>query len=98
VQVINNLIINAIEAYEGREGVIDFNISGDGQMVLFEVRDSGTGMTDEVKNKLFKEMITTKRRTAPDWGCICHIPPLLDVLGGKCGLNRSMVWEHRSIS
>lgn len=83
VQVINNLIINAIDAYEGREGVIEVNISKNGQMVLFEVKDSGVGMTDEVKSRLFKEMITTKAKNGTGLGLYMSYSTITGRFGGK---------------
>jgi signal transduction histidine kinase len=83
VQVINNLIINSIEAYEGREGVIEFNISGDSQSVLFQVKDYGSGMTDEVKSKLFKEMITTKAKNGTGLGLYMSYSTITGRFGGK---------------
>lgn len=60
VQVLNNLIINSSDAYEERGGDIDFEISQKDKYVEFLVRDYGTGIPEEVKHKLFKEMVTTK--------------------------------------
>lgn len=85
VQVINNLVLNSIEAYEGREGVIDFTISKDEseQMICFEVRDSGSGMTDEIKKKLFKEMITTKAKNGTGLGLYMSYSTITGRFGGK---------------
>lgn len=96
VQVVNNLISNAIQSYppvdpsealsatgssfikgNGADNgsgaaigqkitniqtsrTIDLIISSKNDNILISVVDHGSGMTDEVKNKLFKEMITTK--------------------------------------
>ena len=96
VQVVNNLISNAIQSYgpvdpmqkstasgssfiQGNgsdiasskdigqkiskvntEKTIDLIISEKNDSIVISVTDHGCGMTDEVKNKLFKEMITTK--------------------------------------
>ena len=86
VQVINNLIINGIDAYEGREGVIEFNISRDDkdeQMILFEVRDYGSGMTEDVQNRLFKEMITTKAKNGTGLGLYMSYSTITGRFGGK---------------
>jgi signal transduction histidine kinase len=85
VQVINNLILNSIEAYEGKEGDIDLTISKNDseQMICFEVRDSGCGMTDEVKKKLFKEMITTKAKNGTGLGLYMSYSTITGRFGGK---------------
>ena len=86
VQVVNNLIINAIDAYEGREGVVEFNISkdeDDPHMLLFAIKDYGSGMTDEVKNRLFKEMITTKAKNGTGLGLYMSYSTITGRFGGR---------------
>ena len=61
-QVLMNLIRNAIEAMqecEKRELSITTGRSGDGR-VLVVVRDSGPGLPEEVRRKLFQPFVTTK--------------------------------------
>lgn len=61
VQVINNMISNAIQAYKGKEGqTIDLIIAQEKNDVIVSVRDYAGGLPKEVQEKLFKEMITTK--------------------------------------
>ena len=69
VQVINNLISNAIQAYDGKQNnVIDFSIYKDKNKIIFSVRDYAKGMSEEVQSKLFKEMITTKGKNGTGLG------------------------------
>ena len=69
VQVINNLISNAIQAYNGEPNqTIEFNIYKDTKNVIFSIKDFGQGMSEDVKNKLFKEMITTKGKNGTGLG------------------------------
>ena len=69
VQVINNMISNSIQAYEGKtEQNIDLVLSkSDGNLVI-SVRDYGCGLPQKVKDKLFKEMITTKGKNGTGLG------------------------------
>lgn len=60
VQIFDNLIQNSIYAYHGKAGEIDLIISEQDDNVVFTLTDYGKGMSSEVKNKLFKEMVTTK--------------------------------------
>jgi len=60
VQVFDNIILNALHAYEGESGEIYFRINRVGNNVEFTLRDNGKGMPEEVQKKLFKEMLTTK--------------------------------------
>ena len=61
VQVINNMISNSIQSYEGKtEQNIDLIVEKQNDNLLISVKDYGLGMPKKVKDKLFKEMITTK--------------------------------------
>ena len=61
VQVINNLISNAIQAYNGRPNQsIELVIDNKDGKLLISVIDHGCGISKEVQDKLFSQMITTK--------------------------------------
>lgn len=69
VQVINNLITNAIQSYNGKkDNTIDLSVNLDGKNVVISVADHGCGMTKEVQDKLFKSMITTKGKNGTGLG------------------------------
>ncbi len=69
VQVINNLISNAIQAYNGEpNNNIDFSIYKDAKNIIFSVKDYGSGMSEEIQEKLFKEMVTTKGKNGTGLG------------------------------
>lgn len=69
IQVINNLISNAIQAYDGCPNqIIEFKIFEDGKNIIFSIKDFGPGLSEEVKEKLFKEMITTKGKNGTGLG------------------------------
>lgn len=69
VQVINNLITNAIQSYNGKkDNTIDLSVNLDGKNVVISVADRGCGMTKEVQDKLFKSMITTKGKNGTGLG------------------------------
>jgi signal transduction histidine kinase len=63
-KVVENLIINALEAMAGRSGqlTIEAGVS-DSRMVFFSVTDTGDGMTDRfIEERLFHPFATTKKR------------------------------------
>ena len=69
VQVINNMISNSIQAYNGEPNkTIDLIINEDSNYITISVRDYGCGLSQEVKDKLFKEMITTKGKNGTGLG------------------------------
>ena len=70
VQVINNMISNAIQAYNGKteeEINLDFNIDKNNNLVI-SIEDHASGLPQKVKEKLFKEMITTKGKNGTGLG------------------------------
>ncbi|MGI6168580.1 MAG: histidine kinase N-terminal 7TM domain-containing protein [Christensenellales bacterium] len=60
VQILDNIIVNAIQAYEGKGGKIILRISREEDMLLFLVRDFAKGIEEEVRERVFREMVTTK--------------------------------------
>ena len=69
VQVINNMISNAIQSYNGKTNKnIDFIIKMKGNDLIFSIQDYGCGMPKNVQEKLFKEMITTKGKNGTGLG------------------------------
>ena len=69
VQVINNLITNAIQSYNGRKGeeikVLAQKLDNN---LIISVIDHGCGMPKEVQDKLFNTMITTKGKNGTGLG------------------------------
>ena len=69
VQIINNLISNSIQSYGRITDAINNNVSSrkiefiiyeEKNYVVFKVKDYGRGVSQLIKDKLFKEMVTTK--------------------------------------
>ena len=69
VQVINNMISNAIQAYNGQKNKnIELILETKEEHVLIHVKDYASGMPKKVQDKLFKEMITTKGKNGTGLG------------------------------
>ena len=69
VQVVNNMISNSIQAYNGkRDQNIELEVKKKGNDVIFSVRDFAGGLPKEVQDKLFKEMVTTKGKNGTGLG------------------------------
>ena len=58
-QVWTNLIDNAVDAMEG-EGTLRVSTRSDGDSVVVEIADTGTGMTNDVRDHAFEPFFTTK--------------------------------------
>ena len=69
VQVINNMISNSIQAYNGKTNeIIELTVSKENSNVVISIKDYAGGLPKEVSNKLFKEMITTKGKNGTGLG------------------------------
>ena len=69
VQVLNNLISNAIQAYNGAENEkIDFDLNMVNNNLVISITDYGNGIPEEIQEKLFKEMVTTKGKNGTGLG------------------------------
>ena len=83
VQVINNMISNSIQAYNGRPNQnIDLTIDKKENYIYISIKDYGCGLPQKVKNKLFKEMITTKGKNGTGLGLYMSYSTIKAHFGG----------------
>ncbi len=59
-QVFLNLVTNAAQALRGGDGTIDLTTRADGEGVIVEVKDNGTGIPPDVLPKIFDPFFSTK--------------------------------------
>ncbi|QQR88060.1 MAG: GHKL domain-containing protein [Flavobacteriales bacterium] len=61
LRVFNNLITNALQAVpEGMQGRVDVVLRRDGDHAVAEVRDNGSGVPEEIRDRIFEPNFTTK--------------------------------------
>ena len=60
--------MNAIDAYKKQPGDINLKLSEDENKVYIVVEDFAGGIAEEVQDKLFKQMITTKGKDGTGLG------------------------------
>ena len=69
VQVINNMISNSIQAYNGKPNQnIDLIVEKKENNLIISIKDYASDIPKKVKGKLFKEMITTKGKNGTGLG------------------------------
>ena len=84
VQVMNNLVNNAIDAErEAQRKEIVINIEKDDSSLRLAVKDFGTGVSPEVKNRLFKQMITSKGTAGTGLGVFISSAVIRGKFGGE---------------
>lgn len=60
VQILDNIIVNAIQAYGNKGGEIILKITMEDNKLVMTICDFASGIDDKVRDRLFKEMVTTK--------------------------------------
>lgn len=83
VQVFDNIIINAMQSYEGRIGTIDLIIVRSGDNIEFTFRDYAKGIPKQVADRLFKEMVTTKGKNGTGLGLYMSYSTIKGRFGGS---------------
>jgi len=85
IQVLNNLITNAIQAYskEEKNKKIVLDIFEKQSEIYLTVTDFAGGIPEEVKNKLFKEMVTTKGKNGSGLGLFISYTSIKTGFGGN---------------
>ena len=69
VQVVNNMISNAIQAYEGKHDQnIEMIVNKKENNIVISITDFAGGLPKEVQDRLFKEMVTTKGKIGTGLG------------------------------
>jgi len=68
IQVIDNMIINAMDAYGDKAGDVQVKVREDDTKVYIDVTDYAGGIPQKVQDKLFKEMITSKGKNGTGLG------------------------------
>lgn len=58
--ILQNLLTNAIDAYEGAAGEVWVRLLADGDGLRLEVEDRGCGIPEEIRGKVFDYLFTTK--------------------------------------
>jgi two-component system sensor histidine kinase HupT/HoxJ len=83
VQIFDNLIINSLQSYNGQQGQVDMTIQEQDNQILFELRDYGAGISEIVREKLFKEMVTTKGKLGTGLGLYMSHATIRGKFGGR---------------
>jgi two-component system sensor histidine kinase HupT/HoxJ len=68
VQIFDNIIVNAIQAYKGKKGKIILRINRDNNNIVFSIKDFAGGLDKSVMDSLFKKMVTTKGKNGTGIG------------------------------
>ena len=73
VQILDNIIINAIQAYEGKKGTIELTIESKEEDILFTIKDYAKGIPESIKGKLSRRWSQQRGKMEQAWECTCLI-------------------------
>ena len=91
VQVINNIISNAIQAYAGEpDKSISLSATLENSNIIIKIEDHGPGIPKEVREKLFKEMVTTKGKNGTGLGLFMSYSTIKAKFNGDLKLNSEL--------
>lgn len=62
-RILTNLALNGIQAMQGNSGEVSINVFPREKTAIIAVADTGGGIPDEVKDKIFKPSFTTKSKS-----------------------------------
>jgi len=85
IQILGNIIVNAIEAYEDVEGKIDLTVqpcSLNPGNTRISIMDYGPGIPESIRDRVFKEMTTTKGRNGTGLGLYLSYLTIKGKFGG----------------
>ena len=85
IEIINNLINNAIK-YTDEKGTIDIKTFKGKSSVVFEVKDSGIGISKENISKLFKKFYVVKKGKASTGLGLSIVKGIIEQHEGEVGL------------
>ena len=83
IQVLDNIIINSIQAYGDTGGVIKLCLWHTQNELFISVSDRAGGIKKEIRDKLFRQMITTKGIDGTGLGLYISYATVAGMFGGK---------------
>lgn len=83
-QVITNIIMNAIQAYEGKQGDIKLSVyTSDKNEAIIRVEDHAGGIPESVSPYIFKNILTTKGVSGTGFGLYLAYSVIKGAFGGE---------------
>jgi signal transduction histidine kinase len=67
-QVITNIVLNAVQAYEGRRGIVDIELYKSEDKAIIKITDSAGGIPEKIAEGLLNQILTTKGSRGTGFG------------------------------
>jgi FixJ family two-component response regulator/anti-sigma regulatory factor (Ser/Thr protein kinase) len=85
-RMISNLINNAVDAFEGKEGEIDLNLSLDDERVNIIIQDNGKGMPQKIVDKIMNNIAVTAGKKDGNGIGLAQVRNTLHISKGKMSI------------
>lgn len=82
-QVVTNIVINAIQAYEDRGGEVNLKVYKDKNNAVISVEDFAGGIPEYIKNNIGKNILTTKGVSGTGFGLYMAYSVIQGAFGGN---------------
>jgi PAS domain S-box-containing protein len=86
-RMISNLINNAVDAFEGKEGEIDLKLSLDDEQVNIIIQDNGKGMPQEIIDKIMNNVAVTAGKKDGNGIGLAQVRNTLQASRGKMSID-----------
>jgi signal transduction histidine kinase len=86
IQVLDNLIKNAIQSYQDKElneCVVELYMRKNENMLIIMVKDFGEGIPEDIKSRIFKYMVTTKGKKGTGLSLLLSYSTIKGKFGGE---------------
>ena len=86
IQILDNLIKNAIQSYQDKdlnECVVELHIRKNENMIVIMVKDFGEGIPEDIKSRIFKNMVTTKGKNGTGLSLLLSYSTIKGKFGGE---------------
>ncbi|MCM0604512.1 MAG: HAMP domain-containing histidine kinase [Xanthomonadaceae bacterium] len=88
-QIIDNLLRNAIDAVDSRNGIVSVSYASSDDSIQISVKDNGTGISNDIQDKIFDLDFTTKQGKGTGLG-LPIIKRICSSYGGKIELRSKL--------
>lgn len=82
-QVITNIVVNAIQAYEEKGGVVNVAVDKVGNNAIIAIEDFAGGIPEYIRNNIGKNILTTKGVSGTGFGLYLAYSVITGAFGGE---------------
>ena len=82
-QVVTNIVINAVQAYNGKGGEVNLSVYNEGNNTLITIQDFAGGIPEHIRANIGKNILTTKGVSGTGFGLYLAYSVIKGAFGGE---------------